>query len=1026
MRRTDDAFKQEVLRRYGVQAKNRRNLRILALSPLIFCVFIAAVLWLPSAFDSAPPPSESQPTETTVADTKEVLPEEHPLTKYLGAPIEELRCFGGEYYTLRPCTKEETSEVLAKISKLSVSKPSHYNLDPTGPIPYLYFKFTDSSTTVLRFCENGIIELNHTPTDKLAPSVLEYYRIPENEMVEFRSYLRMLGSPSSDPTLNFDECLQNPAQSITAHDIYLKKGTERLQKALQELHYTETGAFYLPASTAMTIRITCADAKQLRLLFFPDGKVYARHTPPDKEWYFEISQEELSALHTLVDEIIEENTTNLASLIISSGTISTLRLQNTRTQQTAVTTTDPAHFSSVVAMLNQVTVTPSPYLELDIMGYQLTFSDRSGETTQLIFDPSSAVVCLVHTGFGGMKDISWYSIAQADAQSVIAFATQLERTLFAQTTPPDPEVYLPNSLTQVKIHAGQTTHIYASDDIAPLLDFMREKLDSATLLYSPYEYNPLYELQIDENGLRTNLCLDSQTNTITVTIDAPEELSNVYYFSLSKEDMKAICVWVSSLVGGENPPETVAPIYPTLGNLCTEVYPTADHMRLYTEYLSSYDSVFDSATINEVMQMLHGLKLTEQSAVPEYVFNQPIVNLWFTGYDYYVMLDDQGGWVRTFLYANDEVTLLESKLYQGTPSEIAVITDYLKNLNRNSWADSLQLASLDTFRSFMKQSAASVELAPYSHFSLPFQSTDTKVIAMVINEILSMNLIDQKEGFSADYYNDSPYVNIQFANGSWAILSYNTTGYVEYRLHDEKAGIDYIGRYHLPAAEVKAFAEFIDPYLNAEPADDAPRIEDLTDNATLQSFLASVGVTVKGAPVDAPLEIQRILNNYDNTAHFFACELSYTSPDGVNLDYMLYDYYGSDRSPLSDAERLALVKAGVHPEVIGHVEFSRYTLEEIRSILEDNLAYMPAFADNLHEELLKYTVYVPETDCYYQFHSDSLGYIVGVNARMYHTDRADTVIVLFRDYFYGGLQVAAFRIVDGVYKLYGYTALPNA
>ena len=48
MRRTDEAFKQEVLRRYGVQAKNRRNLRILALSPLIFCVFIAAVLWLPS------------------------------------------------------------------------------------------------------------------------------------------------------------------------------------------------------------------------------------------------------------------------------------------------------------------------------------------------------------------------------------------------------------------------------------------------------------------------------------------------------------------------------------------------------------------------------------------------------------------------------------------------------------------------------------------------------------------------------------------------------------------------------------------------------------------------------------------------------------------------------------------------------------------------------------------------------------------------------------------------------------------
>lgn len=1038
MRRTDEAFKTEVFRRYRVQKQNRRNYFLLALSPLVLAIVLGSLLFLP-----------------------------------------------------------QLSELLS--------------ISPAG------------TTTTTKENEKNP---NDPEIDTLSPS--------------------------------FQDCLKTPAQEITALSVPLHSGADRLQKALQDLHYTEIDAFKTPSSAAMSIRIEFPDSESLQLLFFHEGRISAYSSNPDQEWYFQISQEELSALKQLVDELIEENTVSLATLVMSSDAITQIQFMNPDFSQTTLSTSDPEEIQAFVKVLEMIEVVPSESFLQKPSGITLTFHYDSGASVEMIAGDflwckgiyfiahddvkllSNCTTELISRHLPSLKapapesylyseytaidveQMDFYSDATAsrtvrinelsefnthlqtalkqaslitekpphysaavywiemsrekslcvrmivdrgsnllivaivnpeEAQNVYYFTlpedvredlcTYLDSLFGGEAPPvtepldppviPDPNEYLPENYTEVWVYNGTLGHRRSQIHTLPLLKILREKLSSAQTSYDPIPNLAYWKIQIKADELSTYLLLDFDANLIIVSI---EEDPNNYYFSLSEEDMAEILVginnFIDEIIPKPDPPVTepvdppappqTNPIYPTPGNLCTEVHPTADHMRLFSEYLSPYDSVFDSATINEVMQMLHSLQLTETSTTPEYVFNQRIVNLWFTGYDYYIILDDKDGWVRTFLYADDEATLLEAKLYKGDPAEIAKITAYLANYNRNPWVDSLQPAPLSTFRTFLKQSVASVELAPYVHFSLPFESTDPTVIAAVIQEILSMNLIDQKEGFSADYYDDSSYVNIQFANGSRASLFFNTTGYVEYRLHDEKAGVDYVGRYHLPASEVKSFEKFIEPYLRTAPSGNTPLIEELSGNAALQSFLTGVGVSVKGSPEDAPLDIQRILTNYNNTAKFFACELSYTSPDGIVLEYLLYDYGGIDRSPLTDEERRGLVKAGVHPESL-NFDVSRYTLAEIRSLLEDTLAYMPAFTENLHEELIKCTTYVPETDCYYQFHSDSLGYVVGVNARMYRTNRTDTVIVLFSDYYYGGLQVAAFRMVNGEYRLYGYTPI---
>ncbi len=1161
MRRTDEAFKNEVLRRYGVQKHNRRNYFLLALSPLVLLIVLGSLIFLPHL---------------------------------------------SKLFDLSPAERPETT-VTAEITKPN---------DP--PIE-----------------------------DPLSPS--------------------------------FDECLQTPAQSITATGVYLKKGADRLQKALQELHYTETEAFVTPLSSALSIQLEFSDADRLQLLFFSDGNVHACHTNPNKEWHFTIPQEELSALRELVNEIIAENVTDLSALVYADESAK-LTFQNTTSNYTAVDVISEGLIEEVYAVFETFSGTPVDDLKKPIgSGYKFTFTYASGAKRWLTIDPEEPYICFSYQSVDGqILENAWYKVSAERWETIVtAWMFKWETAMRSAISVPAPETYLPDSYTKVTVKEGNRSHSRSRTYTIELLAVLREKLANKSPVYTPPLNNAHYEIQVESDTLHAILQLDLQTNAITVSVTFPEELANIYHFTLSKENMSDIGNAVKNFIGEIDPvdPPTVltfadflatkpdqisvyaqfgadqrydakdgtnnwfaslmeelqacefqacapsvnaanvgkptivltkdgcslhlllndqtdsiitylydsagnlvdtahyktdnalsfgrsiswanssmlggnlnvnetsalrkllseeikaasyrlyalqdavfscknadeiqkildciekmsfteipavnltcmgsivtftmgdgrtatfsfddtgylhllvtdaggktitsqwyefalkpntsgilrclsnlrthsASVYPTPGNLYTELYPYAAILNLYPEYLSTYTQPSDYQ-IGEIMRRIHELKLTECNEPPDYVFNQPTLEFWFSNCVFRIIVDGQNGYIRTFVEEFDQTTLLVAKMYKGSVQEIAALAAYLDELTPDPpYVEELHIAPLDTFRTFLNQAIASLTLSVNNISYLPYEYTDAKVISAVLEKIKALSLTNKQEATAVGDSPNSSYVRINFANGNSMTLLFDTSGYVEYRLDDEKSGIIYAGKYRLSATEVSAFAKFIDPYLDAAPSDEVPLIKDLLGNTALQSFLAGVGVSVNTTPEETPREIERMLADYGGAVGgFFASGQSFTSPDGVNLDYMLYDYYGTDRSPLSDAERLALVKAGVHPGAIGNMEFSRYTLEEIRGILADNLAYMPAFADDLHEEMLKFTVYAPETDCYYQFHTDYLGRTSGENARLYRTDRADTVIVLFSDDFYDGLHVAAFRIVDGAYRLYGYTPL---
>ena len=215
MRRTDEAFKNEVFHRYGVQKRNRRNLRVLAISPLLFCVLIAGVLLLPTIlgmFESTSVADDPSETTTINEEFKEPLPEDHPLAKYLNRPVEEVRCYSGEYYTWHSCTQNEIDEILTKILELSIRKTDTPDFSSGQSMPRLSFKFSDTSTVELSLDPSGSIQLSHYPGDETLRKTLTYYQIPTDEMAEFASYLRMMASDYGSPTL--DEILASAVNEI--------------------------------------------------------------------------------------------------------------------------------------------------------------------------------------------------------------------------------------------------------------------------------------------------------------------------------------------------------------------------------------------------------------------------------------------------------------------------------------------------------------------------------------------------------------------------------------------------------------------------------------------------------------------------------------------------------------------------------------------------------------------------------------------------------------------------------------------
>ncbi|MBQ8381647.1 MAG: hypothetical protein IJX47_00400 [Clostridia bacterium] len=893
MRRTDEAFKKEIFRRYGVQKRNRRNLRLLATAPLIFCVFIAGVLLLPTIlgmFDTAPAADDPTGTTTVKEEFREALPEEHPLAKYLNRPIEEVRCFGGEYYTWHSCTENEIAEILTRILKLSISETDTPDFSSGQSMPYLSFKFTDTSTVQLSLDPSGSIQLSHYPGDGTLRTILAYYQIPADEMAEFASYLRILGSPLS----HFDEYLQKPAQEIVARGVQIKAGADRLQKALQELTYTEAEAIDTPLSSALSVEIYFSD-EDLRLLFFPDGSVSAHHRNPNQQWYFTIPEEELSALASLVDQLVQENSVDLASLIPSSEIITTLKLQDTYNYTTAITISDSSQIAEVLSTLRPIEALPIPYLELEAMGYTLSFTDSTGITTQLSFDYDDYTTVSWKQWYKtGLQGASFFTISKDDAEAILAYFQQLEAKWISQITPPAPETYLLDSeLATVSVRKGQNTYQNSVAHQKVLLNTLRSALSGATpvcdWIWSASDYTVRFEMQ----SIEVEIYVYPESHRVIVNILYSEPLSNVYCFPLEAETMKELETAIENFIKGTlvTPPET------------------------------------------------------EESAAP------------------------------TTLEECLKQTVVQAKISKDVEEQFPT-----------------------------------------------YKYTDSTSITALMSLLAEQNWLPAEELYSYSEI-DGMRMEFNFQTKGYFTLLFHSSGWVSCSVYDGKTY--HKSFYQLLAEEVALMTAEAKRYFDPPPSDKTPLMSDVMDNAALQKLLAALDVTVQTEPQEMPDAIKAFLTDQRRNSpapYFFTCDQVYFSPDELSLFSTLYNYYTG--SKLTQAEKEALIRAGVNEAVVENIDCCSFTQEDVRNLLA-NLAYMPSFADDLHGALMDtgYT-YLPETDRYYHFVSDTNQTGPAYNIRLYHTSREDTVIALYSYYTAPDhLAAVAFRIVDGEYRLYGYTPL---
>lgn len=329
-----------------------------------------------------------------------------------------------------------------------------------------------------------------------------------------------------------------------------------------------------------------------------------------------------------------------------------------------------------------------------------------------------------------------------------------------------------------------------------------------------------------------------------------------------------------------------------------------------------------------------------------------------------------------------------------------------------------------TLEECLQQSIKKATVAPDCQ-SFSYTYTDPRDFDALIQLLADLKLTPSTEAKDPNHTPDGLRIEFWFRyTGGYVTIICDSSGYMKCEIYSTESGYTYCW-YDLSPDQLTALTETAKPYVDPEPDESVPTVEELLENSVFNQFLNDIGIEASIQSAELPESIKSWLFNYAAPeSGFFAGGQSFTSPNGVDLELLLYDYRGIDQSPLSDSERQALINAGINPEVLNW-DFARFTLAEVRALLEDHLSYLPDYADDLHSELIKSAIYLPETDCYYHFHTDTAGRICGINARMYPTNRADTVIVLFTDGFYGALQVAAFTVVNGEYRLLAYTPFPS-
>ena len=155
MRRTDEAFKQEVLRRYGVQKRNRRNLQIYIASTLTLCL-------LASGFALSLFTGESLPQMVASWFDNSKTPEPNRLADYFDEPVVSMQIINIGGNRQHDCTDAEAKETVDLLTTLSLTQeddiPSEsallYRIRAKLPLGKLL------RDVIVVFYEDGILRVN--------------------------------------------------------------------------------------------------------------------------------------------------------------------------------------------------------------------------------------------------------------------------------------------------------------------------------------------------------------------------------------------------------------------------------------------------------------------------------------------------------------------------------------------------------------------------------------------------------------------------------------------------------------------------------------------------------------------------------------------------------------------------------------------------------------------------------------------------------------------------------------------------
>lgn len=928
MRRTDEAFKNEVLRRYRVQKQNRRNYLLLALSPLVLAIVLGSLLFLPQLSKLL---SLQSPAGPVVADSTPTLFDIGKLE------IDKIELKLSGETSIRTVTDTKAIETLidrmAKMETKVTHKPSKQERAPT----IVYFSSSEYETLTMHLWkEQDYLRIDAQPKGS-DETVTTWYRTFNLEQRILHKAVYAAAGVTLANTDHWDSILTDPIvrfssqrSGIVTDPALIADLTELLQ-CLQLVPFPEGGI--VPCIQNEQITLTLQFGKVITCRIY--GSNHISIVYPAEGLKTEMSTfvcNDLAILLNLLEDFKQsEQPPSPSDLLFSYLDRPLQRIDFGRLIEPyePYSCDQSIEIDSILKVISRLSLAHSnrtiPEENYDAV-IQLCFTDATFIYLYLDYDGYIAAYFYTTPGDLSVQRISHY---KADKNELIALGQHLNFITDGGFSEGGQYLRFENFLA-----TAHPTEMTIDLFVRPSQSYSAPDSAIDTFMKALQNLDRLPERHLQ--GSSTSLPRYNR-----ITLKQGSETLYICYYSPSRD---------------------FSDYYSLQLSVCFEdAIPDCVDFRILSKNMAAFD---------ELLQLL-----VEGNAPP---VTEPV--------DPSVTPPDPPKPPES----EDFPTTLEECLKQ-TIKEVHVTIGVVGKTPTYTYTDQESIRALLSL-------IAEQELVPSASQDFP----------------------DFPDGLHLAYW-----INDQGKEMSYFTILFDSSGKFKCSVYDGQTYHTTV--YNLPVDTIAALTEDAKPYYDPPPSEKTPLIKDLSDNAVLQAFLEAVGVTVHETHQNVPQEIKTILTDYSNPAlpnnGLFSCDQAYTSPDEISLFALLYNYHNGHR--LTDAERVALVQAGVHPDVVEHIECGTFTEEEVRKLLTDYLAYMPAFADDLHGALIKAGfVYLPETGRFYHFHGDTNATGPAENIRVYHTDRADTVIALYSYYTSPtALAVVAFRNTAGGYKVLGYTPL---